>query len=112
MDEARARELIGRERSEVTRLLNDATQARQLDDAAEREVGDPVDAAQALTAEGVDEAFVDDLRRRLASLDRAEARVDAGSYGRSVRSGLPIPDERLEADPAAELTADEATAEE
>ena len=30
------------------------------------------------------------------------------SSGRSVRSGAPIPDERLEADPAAELTVEEA----
>jgi DnaK suppressor protein len=33
-----------------------------------------------------------------------------GTYGRSVRSGEPIPDERLEADPAAELTISEARA--
>jgi DnaK suppressor protein len=31
----------------------------------------------------------------------------AGTYGRSVQSGKPIPDERLEADPAAELTVEE-----
>ena len=35
-------------------------------------------------------------------------RVEDGSYGRSIRSGAPIPDERLEADPAAELTVQEA----
>jgi DnaK suppressor protein len=38
------------------------------------------------------------------------ARLEAGTYGRSVRSGQPIPDERLEADPAAELTIEEARA--
>ena len=41
---------------------------------------------------------------------RAEARLAAGSYGRSVASGQPIPDERLEADPLAELTVQEAAA--
>jgi hypothetical protein len=41
---------------------------------------------------------------------RAEARLAAGNYGRSVRSGQPIPDKRLEADPLAELTAQEAAA--
>jgi len=46
------------------------------------------------------------------ALERAEARLAAGSYGRSVRSGRPIPDERLEADPLAELTVEEAAAEE
>jgi hypothetical protein len=50
------------------------------------------------------------LRARWAALQRAEARLAAGSYGRSVRSGQPIPDERLEADPLAELTAEEAAA--
>jgi DnaK suppressor protein len=38
---------------------------------------------------------------------RAEDRLAAGTYGRSVRSNEPIPDERLEADPAAELTVEE-----
>jgi DnaK suppressor protein len=44
----------------------------------------------------------------LAAIDRAEQRLAAGTFGRSVRSGAPIPDERLEADPAAELTVQEA----
>ena len=43
-------------------------------------------------------------------LDRALKRLDDGSCGRSVRSGVPIPAERLEADPAAELTIEEARA--
>jgi RNA polymerase-binding transcription factor DksA len=48
------------------------------------------------------------LQARWAALGRAETRLAAGSYGRSVRSGQPIPDERLEADPLAELTVQEA----
>ena len=43
-------------------------------------------------------------------IDRALHRLDDGTYGRSVLSGKPIPDERLEADPAAELTIEEAKA--
>jgi hypothetical protein len=50
------------------------------------------------------------LRTRWAALQRAEARLAAGSYGRSVASGRPIPDERLEANPLAELTVQEAAA--
>src|SRR5579862_8116403 len=52
---------------------------------------------------------VDDERARelLAAVERAERRLAAGTYGVSVESGAPIPDERLEALPAAELTADE-----
>ena len=67
------------------------------------------DPAERLTAEQVDDAVTAGLRDRLGAVDRAEARLREGVYGRSVRSGLPIPDERLEADPAAELTVEEAT---
>jgi DnaK suppressor protein len=66
------------------------------------------DPAQRLTAEGLDDAVAAGMRERLDAIARAEARVSAGTYGRSVQSGLPIPDERLEADPAAELTVEEA----
>jgi DnaK suppressor protein len=58
----------------------------------------------------MDDAVAESLRDRLAALDRALRRLDDGSYGRSVQSGLPIPDERLDADPAAELTIEEARA--
>jgi RNA polymerase-binding transcription factor DksA len=50
------------------------------------------------------------LRTRWAALQRTEARLAAGSYGRSVASGRPIPDERLEANPLAEPTVQEAAA--
>ncbi len=49
-----------------------------------------------------------DLKFRELIFIGALKRLDDGSYGRSVRSGVPIPDERLEADPAAELTVEEA----
>jgi DnaK suppressor protein len=110
MDEDRARVLLRAERDRVQRLLSDTTLAQRLDQEAGRETGDTADAAQPLTAEGVDDAFAVDLRERLAALDRAEARLADGTYGRSVRSGQTIPDERLEADPAAELTVEEAEA--
>ena len=40
-------------------------------------------------------------------VENAERRLADGTYGLSVESGEPIPDERLEALPTAELTADE-----
>src|SRR6266566_9619920 len=55
---------------------------------------------QPLTAEGMDDAIAESMRDRLAAIDRALKRLDEGTYGRSVRSGVPIPPERLEADPA------------
>jgi DnaK suppressor protein len=48
------------------------------------------------------------LRDRIAAIGRALQRVEDGTYGRSVRSGVLIPDERLEVEPAAELTVEEA----
>jgi len=105
-DEARARVLA--ERAEIQGLLTDAEAAGQQDREAENETGDIADRAQPLTAEGMDDAIADTLRERLAVLDRALQRLDDGTFGRSVRSGLPIPDQRLDADPAAEVTAEEA----
>jgi DnaK suppressor protein len=108
MDLDRARTLILTERADVQKLLADAEEAGHEDRAAEAETGDMVDAAQPLSAEGQDDAVAESLRDRLAALDRALRRLDDGTYGRSVRSGQPIPDDRLEADPAAELTVAEA----
>jgi RNA polymerase-binding transcription factor len=108
MDEDQARARLRAERTEVQSLLKDTEAAGQQDRAAENEPGDISDAAQPLTAEGMDDAIAASLRDRLSALDRALQRLDDSTYGRSIRSGLPIPDERLEADPAAELTVEEA----
>lgn len=109
MDENRARTLLQAERSEVQRLLGSTEEAEQEERPDLDEVGDSVDPAQALTAQGNDEAIAGSLRDRLDAIDRALRRLDEGTYGRSVRSGVPIPDARLEADPAAELTVEEAS---
>jgi DnaK suppressor protein len=110
MDPNQARSLLEAERAQVRRRL-DELDADQADDrAAEAEPGDEADPALSLTEQGVDDAVAGGLRERLAALDRALRRVEDGSYGRSIRSGKPIPDERLEADPAAELTVEEAAA--
>jgi DnaK suppressor protein len=74
------------------------------------ELGDEVEDADRRNAEHTGTAVDQLLRARFAALVRAEARLAAGSYGRSVRSGQPIPDERLQADPLAELTVQEAAA--
>ena len=111
MDKEHARRRLRAERAEVERLLADTDKSgwedRQSEDEEGVDVGDP---AQPLAAEGEDDAIAESLRDRLAAIDRAEQRLANGTYGRSVRSGLPIPDARLEADPAAELTVEEAAA--
>lgn len=110
MDEKVARQRLTAERAEVVKLLKDAEAAAAADREVETGPGDYADAAQPLTAQGMDEAMAVSFRNRLEAIDRALGRLDEGSYGRSVRSGEPIPDERLEADPAAELTIEEARA--
>jgi len=108
VDAERARALLGEERRRVEELLAATRADASSDRAAAKDDGDIADPAERLTAEGVDDAVVDSLEARLAAIERAEERLRAGTYGRSVRSGRPIPDERLEADPAAELTVEEA----
>jgi DnaK suppressor protein len=108
MDDDRARELLAAERLRTKRLLSDLTADRQNDETAADQDGDMFDSAEPLTKEGTDDAVVAELRERLEALDRAEARLDSGTYGLSVRSGDRIPDDRLEADPTAELTVEEA----
>ena len=107
-DEARARLLA--ERAEIQGLLGDTEAAAQQDREAASETGDIADRAQPLAAEGMDDAIAESLRNRLAVLDRALHRLDDGTFGRSVDSGASIPDERLDADPAAEVTVEEARA--
>jgi DnaK suppressor protein len=107
MDEAKARELLLAERAEVAGLLKGADTASAVD--LERDSpADFGDEGEALAAEAEDGTVAEDLRGRLDAIDRALARLEAGTYGRSVRSGQPIPEARLEADPAAELTVEEA----
>jgi DnaK suppressor protein len=109
MDQQEARARLDAERSEVQALIRNSEAAGFQDRASEDEQDSDVsDPAQPLTQEGIDDAVTASLRDRLAAIDRALKRLDDGTYGRSVRSGVPIPDERLEADPAAELTIEEA----
>jgi DnaK suppressor protein len=108
MDDERARTLLQEERRRVERLLVDSRQDATSDRETADAPGDMADPAERLTAEGLDDAIVNGLQARLDAITRAETRLDAGTFGRSVRSGIPIGDDRLEADPAAELTAAEA----
>ena len=110
MDESRARALLRAERAEVAGLLHEAERAGDSERASVDSPQDFGDAGELLSEEAEDESITEDLRERLGAIDRALARLEGGTYGCSVLSGKPIPDERLEADPAAELTVDEARA--
>jgi DnaK suppressor protein len=108
MDESRARALLEAERARVEGLLQTLRTAQQQEFVAEQDTGDAADRAEPLAAEGVDDAVISSLLNRLQAVERAERRLNDGLFGRSIRSGLPIADSRLEADPAAELTLEEA----
>src|SRR6476619_947540 len=104
MDPQRARELLDRERERIERLLLKLAHEDTGEPADEK---DPGNQASDLYQDELDEGLSDDLREELAAVERAEARLAAGTYGLSVESGTPIPDERLEALPTAERTAEE-----
>lgn len=108
MDDEQARSLVQAERVRVKELLAVAETTGRSDREAGAAHDGASDAAEVLAGQATDDTLTASLRDRLAALDRAEARLDAGSFGRSIRSGQQIPDERLEADPAAELTVEEA----
>lgn len=105
MDLEHAQELLAAERRRIERALADRGRIR---DAEESDpFFNPANLAADLYQDELDEGLADDLREQLAAVERAEARLAAGTYGLSIKSGLPIPDERLEAVPTAELTAEE-----
>jgi DnaK suppressor protein len=104
VDPERARELLAAERKRIERALSGL---RHEDDAEEADDQDPQNLAADLYQDELDEGRSEDLRRELEAVERAEARLAAGTYGVSVVSGKPIPDERLEAIPTAERTAEE-----
>jgi DnaK suppressor protein len=104
MDPDRARRLLAAERERIERALR---RLGHQDTGEEADEQDPGNLASDLYQDELDEGLADDLREELAAVDRAEARLAAGTYGLSIESGRPIPDERLEAIPTAERTAEE-----
>jgi DnaK suppressor protein len=100
----RARALLAAERSEIEQALSRRGHQDDGDDAGWLEPGN---LAADLYLDELDEGLAEELRDRLAALDRAEQRLAAGTYGLSIESGQPIPDERLEALPTAERTMEE-----
>jgi DnaK suppressor protein len=107
VNEPRARELVALERARIESALAELGEIRAEGSLQRQQTGDNADAASALETESVTVALASDLREQLAAVERAEGRIAQGTYGRSVQSGIPIPDERLEAEPLAERTIEE-----
>jgi DnaK suppressor protein len=104
MEADRARELLAEERTRIERALAGLLRA-DVGELADQD--EPADQASDLYANELDEGLTEQLREALEAVERAEARLAAGTYGISIESGRAIPDERLEALPTADRTADE-----
>jgi DnaK suppressor protein len=106
MDDARARELLAENRERIEAELT-ALEGREGEEELSHLDQHPADDAQFLHDEEVEEGIAERLREELEAIERAERRLEEGSYGISIESGEPIPDGRLEAIPWAERTAEE-----
>jgi len=105
MDADRARELLAAERERIEKAIADLRREAPDESDARVEPGDEDD--EGLYQDEFDAGRTQDYEQQLAALERAEARLEAGTYGQSVDSGEPIPDQRLEAYPLAERTVQE-----
>jgi DnaK suppressor protein len=104
MDSERARELLVRERQRIAQGIGGLEPQESDEPTTDLHMADQ---ASDLYDNELDEGLSDDLRVELTAVERAEQRVAAGTYGLSIESGEPIPDERLEAVPTAERTGEE-----
>jgi len=106
MDEAKARALLAAARERIEKALSE--KRGRVDDGeltgVDQHLGDQ---ATELYTEEFEAGQRERLQDELAAIARAEERLEAGKFGLSVESGEPIPDERLEAVPWAERTAEE-----
>lgn len=105
MDDDRARELLRRERARIENALAAEEHAPDTDLVTrDQHLGDQ---ATELHDDELSSGLREQLAAELAAVERAEARLAAGTYGLSIESGEPIPDDRLEAVPTAERTVEE-----
>lgn len=99
MDPERARQLLASERERIEQAI------AELGPPDSDEPGDTD--SETLYQNEFDATQAADLAPQLEAVERAEARLAAGTYGLSLESGAPIPDARLEALPTAEHTVEE-----
>jgi DnaK suppressor protein len=105
MNDKRARELVARERARIEESLRELNaEVTAEEELHQQQTGEASEAGAELDREEIELALVAGLREELKAVGRAEARIAAGKYGRSIDTGAQIPDERLEAAPLAERT--------
>jgi DnaK suppressor protein len=101
VDADRARQLVAEERRQVEAAIA-ALGGKDVSAHERPEPGD--ESSEDSYQDEFDADRAAEFGERLAAVERAEARIEAGTYGLSVVSGERIPDERLEALPTAERT--------
>ena len=106
MDNDKARQLLTEERTRLEGLLNridDVSEEGQEDSVSELSTVDqhPADAGSETFERTKDLSVHEDVTGRLEDVARAFEKLESGEYGACEVCGEPIPDERLEALPAA-----------
>ena len=105
MDPARARELLEGERQRVEQALA-GLREREAEGHSEQDEPNDRD-SEDLNERGLDDAREEDLVAKLAAVGARRCGWRPATTGGARCSGEPIPDERLEAVPMAELTVEE-----
>ena len=91
IDESHARELLTRERKRREKALADYERMHESEIGEAETATAPEDDAEVLEDEQVDDALARQMRSELEAIERAEQRLEDGTYGLSVESGEPIP---------------------
>jgi DnaK suppressor protein len=105
MEPERVRQLLARERARVEEAIAAVEREGPLEGSDRKEPGD--EGSADLYQDEYNQGRLAELHTGLAAVERAEARLSAGTYGLSIESGEALPDERLEAVPTAERTVEE-----
>jgi DnaK suppressor protein len=107
IDAGTARALLKDAREKAESSLTDLDRLRRGDHEEAAEETDQADRGERIEEAEVDGALERRLRKELDAIERAEQRLEDGTYGFSIDSGEQIPAERLKAIPWAERTATE-----
>lgn len=117
MNDDKARSLLTEERTRLETLrtrMEDPGDAGQEDSLSELSTVDqhPADVGSETFERTKELSLQEDLDGRLADVTRALDKLDSGTYGTCETCGEPIPDERLEAVPAARFCVEHQAAQE
>jgi RNA polymerase-binding transcription factor len=107
LDPKRARKLLLQEQQRIQRELEELRSERPGEGELANVDQHTADVGTELFEEERIQSMIERLEHDLEAVQRAMKRLEDGTYGLSVESGNPIPDERLEAVPHAERTVEE-----